>query len=265
MSCRSRRGGRSDERDVEGAPPVAIVNETLARRLWPGESAIGKRLHGGVGAGPEIEVVGIARDSKYVTPGEEPKTFAYRPLAQAYTPRITFLMRTVPGVERGVLEEARRVVHRLDPDLAIYNADSLSRITEVSRLPARVAAGFTMTLATAALGLAGFGTFSLLAFIVSTRSREFGIRMALGAAPARLLRDVLRHGLSWLVVGQVVGLCLALAAAQALRSVLYGISATDLASFAIALAVSTVCGTCASLGPAMRVLRTDPARAIRED
>ena len=259
------QGRDFDERDVEGAPPVAIVNETLARRLWPGESAIGKRLHGGAGAAPEIEVVGIARDSKYVTPGEEPKTFAYRPLAQAFTPRITFLMRTVRGVEGAVLEEAQRVVHRLDPDLAIYNAASLSRITEVSRLPARVAAGFTMALATAALGLAGFGTFSLLAFIVSTRSREFGIRMALGAAPARLLRDVLRRGLTWLVVGQVVGLCLALAAAQALRSVLYGISATDLASFAIALAVSTVCGTCASLGPAMRVLRTDPARAIRED
>jgi putative ABC transport system permease protein len=173
-------------------------------------------------------------------------------------------VRTLPGVD-GILEEAQRVVHRLDPDLAIYNADSLARITEVSRLPARVAAGFAMALATAALGLAGFGTFSLLAFIVSTRSREFGIRMALGAPPARLLRDVLRHGLSWLVVGQIVGLCLALAAAQALRSVLYGISATDLASFAMALAVSTVCGTCASLGPAMRVLRTDPARAIRED
>ena len=252
-----------DERDVEGAPSVAIVNETLAGRLWPGEPAIGKRLKGGTG--PEIEVVGVARDSKYVTPAEERKRFAYRPLAQAYTPRITFLVRTLPGVGGAVLEEAQRVVHRLDPDLAIYNADSLSRITEVSRLPARIAAGFAMALAAAALGLAGLGTFSLLAFVVSTRSREFGIRMALGAAPANLLRDVLRRGLSWLVVGQVVGLGLALAAAQALRSVLYGISATDLVSFAVALAVSTVCGTCASLGPAMHVLRTDPARAIRQD
>ena len=258
------RGRDFDDRDVEGAPPVAIVNETLARRFWPGESAIGKRLEGGNGAGPRIEVVGVARDSKYVTPGEEPKTFMYRPLAQAYTPRITFLVRTLPGMD-GVGEEAQRVVHRLDPDLAIYNVDSLSRLTEVSRLPARVAAGFAMALATAALGLAGFGTFSLLAFVVSTRSREFGIRMALGAAPARLVRDVLHHGLSWLVVGQVVGLGLALAAAQALRSVLYGISATDLVSFAVALAVSTVCGTCASLGPALHVLRTDPARAIRQD
>ena len=253
-----------DERDVEGAPRVAIVNETLARRLWPGEPAIGKRVQGGAADGPEIEVVGVARDSKYVTLGEEPKAFAYRPLAQAYTPRITFLVRTAPGVE-GVLEQAQRVIHRLDPDLAIYNADSLSRITDVSRLPARVAAGFALTLAAAALGLAGFGTFSLLAFVVSTRSREFGIRMALGAVPARLLGDVLRHGLSWIFAGQAVGLCLALAAGHALRSVLHGISATDLASFAIALAVSTVCGTCASLGPAMRVLRTDPARAIRQD
>ena len=194
-------GGRDfDERDVEGAPAVAIVNETLARRFWPGESAIGKRVRRGTEAGPEIEVVGVARDSKYSTPGEEPKAFAYRPLAQAYTPRITFLVRTVPGVD-GVLEEAQRVVHRLDPDLAVYNADALSRLTAVSRLPARVAAGFAMTLAAAALGLAGFGTFSLLAFVVSTRSREFGIRMALGAAPGRLLRDVLRHGLSWLVIG----------------------------------------------------------------
>ena len=84
------------ERDVEGAPPVAIVNKTLARRLWPGESALGKRVRGGGETAPEIEVVGVARDSRYVTVGEEPKPFAYRPLAQVYTPRITFLVRAAP-------------------------------------------------------------------------------------------------------------------------------------------------------------------------
>jgi predicted permease len=253
-----------DERDADGRPLVAIVNETLAGRLWPGESAIGKHLHHGTETAAGIEVVGVVRDSKYATPGEEPKPFLYRPLAQAYTPRVTFLMRTTPGVT-GVLEEGRRVIHGLDGNLAIYNADSLLRITEVSRLPARVAAGFATLLAAAALGLAGFGTFSLLAFVVSTRTREFGIRMALGAAPARLLRDVLRLGASWLVIGQLVGLGLALAAARALRGVLYGISPTDPTTLAIALAISTVCGTCASLGPALRVLRMDPVRAIRQE
>lgn len=152
-----------DDRDVDGRPLVAIVNETLARRLWPGEPAIGKHVHRGTETTAGIEVVGVVRDSKYATPGEEPKPFAYRPLAQAYTPRVTFLMRAAPGVT-GVLEEARRVIHGLDGNLAIYNADSLSRITEVSRLPARVAAGFATVLAAAALGLAGLGTFSLLAF-----------------------------------------------------------------------------------------------------
>ena len=255
-----------DERDVEGAPRVAIVNETLARRLWPGEPGIGKRVQGGAADGPEIEVVGVARDSKYVTLGEEPKAFVYRPLAQAYTPRITFLVRAAPGVE-GVLEQAQRVIHRVDPDLAIYNADSLARITDVSRLPARVAAGFALTLAGAALGLAGFGTFSLLAFIVSTRSREFGIRMALGAVPGRLLRDVLRHGLSWIFVGQAVGLCLALAAGHALRSVLYGISGHRSGQFRhragclhrlrdLCVARRPRCGSCARI-PRERSGRTD--------
>jgi predicted permease len=253
-----------DERDGDGRPQVAIVNETLARRLWPGDAAVGKRLRRGTETTAEIEVVGVARDSKYATPGEEPQPFVYRPLAQAYTPRVTFLIRTAPGVT-GVLSEAQRVVHGLDGNLAVYNADSLSRITEVSTLPARMAATFATVLAAAALGLAGFGTFSLLAFVVSTRTREFGIRMALGAAPARLRRDVLRLGTRWLVTGQVIGLCFALAVGHSLRSVLYGIGSTDLATLGMAVAISTLGGACACLGPAMQVGRMDPVRAIRQD
>jgi predicted permease len=253
-----------DVHDTEGRPPVAIVNETLARRFWPGESAIGKRVRRGTATAEEIEIVGVARNSKYTTAAEEPKPFAYLPLAQAYVPRATVLLHAAPGTT-GALAEARRIVRQIDPNLAVYNANSLSEMTAVSGLPARLAAGFAGVLAAAALGLAGFGTFTLLAFVVTSRSREVGIRIALGAAPTRLLREIFQVGARWTFTGQLLGLFLALGAGQALRSTLYGVGPHDPAVVLVTLAVSTVCGALACLLPALRMLRVDPVMAMRQE
>jgi predicted permease len=253
-----------DARDTEGRPLVAIVNETLARRFWPGESAIGKRVRRGTATGPEIEIVGVARNSKYATAAEEPKPFAYLPLAQSYVPRATVLLRAAPGTT-GALPEARRIIHQIDPNLAIYNARALSDMTSVSRMPANLAAGFAGVLAAAALALAGFGTFTLLAFIVTSCRREMGIRIALGAGPRRLLGDVLRVGARWMFTGQLLGLCLALGAGQALGSILYGVSPADPAILVVTLLVSTLCGGLACILPALRILRVNPVTAIRQE
>ena len=257
--------GRDFEaRDGEGRPPVAIVNETLARRLWPGESAIGKRVRRGSATAPEIEIVGVARNSKYTTAAEDPKPFVYLPLAQAYVPRVTVLLRAAPGTT-GALAEATRIVRRIDPNLAVYNTTAMSAMTAVSGLPATLAAGFAGVLAASALALAGFGTFTLLAFVVTSRTREVGIRIALGAGPTRLLGEILHVGARWTLTGQVLGLGLAFGAGQALRSTLYGVGPTDPAVVVVTLIVSTLCGALACLLPALRMLRMDPVKAIRQD
>jgi predicted permease len=253
-----------DVRDTEGRPLVAIVNETLARRFWPGESAIGKRVRRGTATGPEIEIVGVARNSKYTTAAEEPKPFAYLPLTQSYVPRATVLVRAAPGMA-GPLAEVRGIIHQMDPNLAIYNIHALSEMTAVSRIPANLAAGFAGVLGAAALALAGFGTFTLLAFVVTSRRREVGIRIALGAGPTRLLGEILRVGARWMFTGQLFGLCLALGAGQALRSILYGVSPADPAILFVTLLVSTFCGGLACLLPALRILRVDPVSAIRQE
>jgi predicted permease len=253
-----------DVRDTEGRPLVAIVNETLARRFWPGESAIGKRVRRGTATGPEIEIVGVARNSKYTTAAEEPKPFAYLPLTQSYVPRATVLVRAAPGMA-GPLAEVRGIIHQMDPNLAIYNIHALSEMTAVSRIPANLAAGFAGVLGAAALALAGFGTFTLLAFVVTSRRREVGVRIALGAGPTRLLGEILRVGARWMFTGQLFGLCLALGAGQALRSILYGVSPADPAILFVTLLVSTFCGGLACLLPALRILRVDPVSAIRQE
>ena len=253
-----------DTRDTQGRPLVAIVNETLARRFWPSESAIGKRVRRGNATAPEIEIVGVVRNSKYATAAEEPKAFAYLPLAQSDVPRATILLRAAPGTTRA-LPEARRIIHQMDPNLAIYNAHALSEVTSVSRMPTNLAAGFAGVLAAAALALAAFGTFTLLAFIVTSRRREMGIRMALGAGPRRLLGEILRVGARWMFVGQFFGLCLALGAGQALRSILYGVSPADPAILVVTLLVSTLCGGLACILPALRILRVNPVTAIRQE
>ena len=253
-----------DARDTEGRPPVAIINETLAGRFWPGESAIGKRVHRGTSTASEIEIVGVARNSKYATATEEPKPFAYLPLAQSYAPRATILLRATPG-NAGALVDARRILHQMDPNLATYNAHALSELTAVSRIPASLAAAFAGVLAAAALALAGFGTFTLLAFVVTSRSREVGIRIALGAGPTRLLGEMLQVGARWMFTGQLLGLCLALGAGQALRSILYGVSPGDPATLFVTSLVSMSCGALACILPAMRMLRVDPARALRQE
>jgi putative ABC transport system permease protein len=264
LGIRLLAGRDFDARDTDGRPPVAVVNETLARRFWPGESAIGKRVRHAAATAPEIEIVGVARNSKYTTAAEEPEPFAYLPLAQAYVPRATILFHAAPGMT-GALAEARRTVRQMDPNLAIYNANTLSELTAVSRLPATLAAGFAGVLAAVALGLAGFGTFTLLAFVVTSRSREVGIRVALGAGPTWLLREILQLGARWMFTGQLLGLGLALGAGQALRSTLYGVGPGDPAVVLVTLLLSTLCSALACLLPALRMLQVDPVRAIRQE
>jgi predicted permease len=254
-------------RDDGAGGGVAIVNETLARRFWPGESAIGKRLRplavNGQAAEP-IEVVGIAADSKYATVGETERPFLYRPLAQDYTPRVTMLVRT-PGSPASALATIRQEVRAVDPGMPIVNATSLEEATSISLLPARVAGAMVTSLGWLALVLAALGVYGVLSFLVRSRTREIGICMALGATPAAVTWMVARQALSWTLAGAVIGSAVALVITRFLTTLLYGVSPADPLTFAAVIAVLSVVAGVAALVPSVAASRVDPLRALRAE
>jgi len=252
--------------DGGDAPRVAIVNETLARRFWPGKNAVGQRLRPfGPGANirDSVEVVGVVRDSKYVTVGEAPRPFLYRPLAQAYTPQFTVLVRA-GGTPVSVLPTIRQEVRALDAGLPVFNAATLAEVTSISLVPARIAGGLLGALGLLALVLAALGIYGVLSFLVRSRTREIGIRVAIGATPGAVAAMVVRQTMTWTVGGAVLGLTLAFLLTRFIASFLYGISPTDPVTFGgVTLLLAFVAGV-ATLVPAMRASRLDPLVALRD-
>lgn len=253
--------------DDASAPAVAIVNETLARRFWPGESPIGRRLrfhNEGAAPGPPIEVVGLVRDSRYTSVGEDPRPFMYRPVAQEYRSDAALIVR-VDGPPLALAPDVRTLIRGLDPDLPIVDLRTLTDATSISLLPIRVAATVVAALAATVLGLAALGFYGVLSFLVGQRSREIGIYMALGADAARVARMVLFEALRWIGVGVASGLGLAWLVAPLTASLLYGVAPRDPATLAVVTGVLLCVGVASALLPAWRASSLSPAEALRRD
>jgi predicted permease len=250
--------------DTETAPSVVIVNETLARRFWPGQRAIGQRLRPGDasdGARP-MEVIGVARDSKYVSVGEDTRPFMYRPFAQAYTPHVTMLVRAA-GAPRTVLPAITQAVRELDAGLPVFNVATMDDATSVSLLPAKLAGRVLMVLGVLALALSALGTYGVLSFLVRSRSRELAIRLAIGATPRDIGGLVVRQALTWTGAGTLIGLGLALVLTRFLAAFLYGINPTDLWTFMSVPLVIALVACMAAFLPAWRASRQDPLVTLR--
>jgi predicted permease len=251
--------------DTADAPNVAIVNETMAKQFWPGKDAIGQRLlppDSGAAPADTLVVVGVVRDSKYVTIGEEPRTFMYRPLAQAYTPQVTLLVRGAGGTAE-TIATIKREIRALDGGLAMFNVAPLDEAISISLIPARIAGALLGTLGVFALVLAALGVYGVLSFLVRSRTREIGVRVAIGATPRAVVVMVVRQAMIWTVAGMAIGLALAAVAARLLGSVLYGVSPTDPVTFgAVILMLGLVAGL-AAVVPAIRASRLDPLVALR--
>jgi predicted permease len=251
--------------DTETAPPIVIVNETLARRFWPGQRAVGQRIRplGEPEGTGTMEVVGVARDSKYVSVGEDPRPFAYRPFAQAYTPQLTMLVRAA-GAPRTLLPAIVQVVRELDAGLPVFGVATMDDATSVSLLPAKLAGRVLTALGILALALSALGTYGVLSFLVRSRSRELAIRLAIGATPRDIATLVVRHALTWTATGTLIGLGLALVVTRLLASFLYGINPTDLWTFvAVPLLIGLVAGMAAFV-PAWRASHQDPLVTLRD-
>ena len=263
LKIRLLTGRDFTHQDREGSAPVAIVNETLAHRFWPGQLAVGQRLRPLEASGREIEVVGVVSDSKYVTLGEEERPFLYRPLAQEYVPRLSVLVRGTGSTET-TLAVLRRELRLLDDGLPLFNVAPLEEAISVSLLPARIAGALLATLGLVVLALAALGVYGVLSFLVRSRTREIGVRMAVGASPRAVASMVVRQAMAWTAVGGGLGIALAYIGTRFLGSLLYGISPTDPLTFgAVGLSLAGV-ATLAALVPALRAARLDPLTALRQ-
>jgi predicted permease len=256
------RGREFTSEDREGAPPVVVVNETLARRLWPNEEAVGKRVNLEGGAGAFAEVVGVARDGKYASLGETARPFVYEPMLQSYNPRMTLVVRTKED-PRGVAGAVKTQLRVLEPKLPVAEAKTLAEQVALSLFPARVAAWLLGSFGLLALVLAGVGIYGIVAYSVSQRTHEIGVRLALGATGRDVLRMVVGEGLRVVALGIALGLALALAATRLVASFLYGVSATDFATFTVIPLLLAAVALLASYIPARRAARVDPMTALR--
>jgi len=247
--------------DREGSVPVAIVNDTMARKYWPNESAIGKRFRFYVEPAYR-EIVGVAKTTKYTTIGETPQAAAYFPMRQSRNDAMVLYLRA-DGDPMAALSAAQREIRQIDADVPIQNPQRVSDVIDQALWAVKLAAGLLGFFGVLALALACVGLYGVMAYSVGQRTQEIGLRMALGAAPAGVLWLVMRQGLTLVGVGVTLGVGGAFAVSRLIQSLLYG-SANDILSFAGASMALILVASLASLLPARRASHVDPLIALRE-
>jgi predicted permease len=253
-----------DAADKPGARRVAIVNQTFVRMFLPGENPIGKRFRHDPKEGEWREIVGVVEDGKYRSLAEAPMPAVYQPLEQAWNSNTNLLARSALPEEQ-VTAMLRRAVMDLDSTIAIATSGSWTGQLGLVLLPARVAAAVLGSFGLLAIVLAGTGVYGVTAYAVSRRTREIGIRMALGARPTEVARVVLRHTAMLTGIGATVGMGLALATGRLFGPILYGIGATDPASYAAAAVIMALVAFAACWVPVRRAITVDPVTALRTE
>jgi predicted permease len=259
-------GREFDERDIVGAPAVVIVNQALAERFWPNVNAVGQRL---VVDGVASEVVGVVPNLQYRLAGEAAPPFVYESYWQGKaadawsTESRTHIL--VAGDPRVMLQEIRRVIAGVDPDIPISEDQALVDRLAFEYQPVRFAETLLVGFGVLAMFLSAFGLYGVLAFRVAQRTREIGLRMALGAGPGQVARLVLHRGGALAAIGVAIGIAGALGSVRLLGSLLYGVGRGDPIAFGSAALLMVGVALAASYLPARRATRLDPLRALRHD
>jgi macrolide transport system ATP-binding/permease protein len=256
------RGRDFTERDSKDESRVAIVNETFARRFLPGRDAIGGRFNFSGPDKPYWEVIGVAADGKYNSLGEDPKAAFYRPLLRDYSTNVTLVARTV-GDPQAAIAALRGELQRLDPTLPLYDVQTLSEHMSVPLFPFRMAATVLGSFGVLAIVLAAIGIYGVMSYVVAGRTREIGVRIALGAARRDVLLLIIRQGMTLAVVGLGIGLLIAFGVAQLLAKLLFGVSPVDPLTFAGVSLLLALVAALACYIPARRATKVDPLVALR--
>ena len=257
-------GRAIDERDTAASKLVAVVNETMARRYWESpEKALGRRFAQSKG-GDMFEVVGVARNGKYISFGEPAYPYIFTPIAQDFNGQIEVLLRSKQDIA-ALMPVVRAEMGKLDPALPLFGVRTmpqyLNRTVSIYELGASLVGTFAVT----ALLLAAVGVYGVLYFTVARRTKEIGIRMALGARYGQVLRMVLQRSLLWVAGGLMVGLGLSLAARSVTGQIVAGVSGADPLTFSATVVVFAVMIVGACVVPARRAARVDPIQALRHE
>ncbi len=265
IQMRIVQGRAFSPQDRDGMPFVAIVNETLAQQVWPGQNPIGRTLVQGSAADSRrtLQVVGVARAAKTRLVSDPDHNFIYVPLAQQFMSEVTFYVRRAPGQSR--INDLRRAVAAVDPMLPVIHTETLESATALALLPQRIAAWVAASVGSIGLFLAALGLYGLTAFSVSQRAREIAIRVAVGATRGTIVWLVLRQGAVLALAGALAGLTLAAAVSTLLRSLLVGLEPIDPISFGVAFMLIAGVMFLSSWMPARRAAQMDPLRALRGD
>jgi predicted permease len=268
MGMRLRAGRAFTERDDETAPPVAIINETLARRYFPGEDPLGKRILAGYPAQRAWTIVGVASDVKRYSLEEEVRPEFYRPYLQeagilGLVP-VKLEVRAV-GDPLNLAAAVRQQALAIDPEQPVFSMRTMERRLAESVAPRRFQMSLFGAFAAVALALAAVGIYGVIAHSVSLRTHEIGIRMALGAKPRDVLRMVVAQGMRLAVVGLAIGLTGAFALTRVMASLLFSVSPTDPATFAVVSMLLAGVAFLATYLPARRATRVDPMIALRHE
>jgi len=253
------------ETDRAGTPQVAVVNETLAQRVWPGVDPIGRRIGWGrFSGGVPTEIVGVVRDAKYRSIGEDPVSMLYLATRQNPGRRASLVVRSAPGTASPAAA-LRDAIRAIDPEIPLAVNASMEQLIGVGLLPNRVALAAATGFGLTGLLLAAVGLYGVLAHLVTRRRREIGIRMALGAEPESIRRLVFLDGARLVAIGVALGSLAALPLGVLLRSLLYGLSPIDPATYGgmVLILAATAWAACAV--PARRAVRTQPVEVLRHD
>jgi predicted permease len=266
MGASIATGRAFDRTDDRQSRPVAIINETLARTLWPGADPIGRRFKFGWD-GTWLEVVGVARDGKYLMLAEDPRPYFYMPLAQRYMSPITVMVRTASD-PMSLARPLQAVLRELDPDLPLFNVRTMEdhvRDSVLALMPMRMGAAMAGAQGLIGMLLAVMGLYAVVSYAVSRRTREIGVRMALGAGHVDVVRLVVREGMRLSFIGLAIGLVISVAGAVGLSKVLYGVKPFDVLVFGTVTVLLLGVSALACYLPARRATRVDPLVALRAE
>jgi len=256
-------GRQFDRSDREDSPKVAVINETAARRFWPNQDPIGKRFKF-FGEPYVVQVVGIARDAKYGTLGEEPTPYMYLPIIQTPSPALTLFFRS-SGDTNTVLPSARERVQALDRNLPLTSVWPIGEVISQALWGAEFAAALLSIFAMLAMVLAAIGVYGVVAYSVGQRVREIGIRMALGARREDILSMIVRQSSVSLLMGLGVGFIAAFALARMIKTLLYEVKPGSPVPFALLPMLLAIVGLIATYIPARRATRVNPIVALRQE
>jgi putative ABC transport system permease protein len=263
MGTRLLQGRDFTPQDNEQSIQVAIINESFARRFFPGEDPLGKQFSLGRPDGPKSQVIGVVEDGKYAGLNEESRPYVCRPLWQSQVGSISVIVRTAGNLP-GLIAVVRGEIQQLDPHLPLATGTLVEKLS-LPLLPARIVASILGGFGLLALALAAIGIYGVMSYAVAQRTHEIGVRMALGAQKADVLKLIIGQGVVLTLMGVGIGLAAALALTRVMKSLLFGVSATDPLTFILIAPLLTFVALLACFVPARRATKVDPLIALRHE